>query len=152
MAKVDSQDCIEWSDQICTGLQLANFCQDMARDARNQRIYFPRSRWEQDHVNEEMILNRKSRPELQRAVIRWILEIRERFYDGWQLSEHVPAWLARDVRLFASGGLAILDRIAQHQGDVWSRRIEVRRRDKQRLFLRAIVRKHPPRRFLIDTP
>lgn len=152
MANIDSHDCLEWSDQICTGLQLANFCQDMGRDALKLRIYLPRSRWEQDHVNEEMILSAKSRPELRQAAIRWLLEIRERFYDGWQLSDHAPAWLARDVRLFASGGLAILDRIAQQQGDVWSRRIEVRRRDKLRLFLRAIVSKHPPRRFQVSSP
>jgi len=77
-----------------------------------------------------------------------MLEIRERFYDGWQLTEHVPAWLARDVRLFAGGGLAILQRIAQKEGDVWTQRIEVRRSDKIQLLLRALLSKRPPRRFV----
>ncbi len=29
------------SDSICTGLQLANFCQDVARDAAVDRLYLP---------------------------------------------------------------------------------------------------------------
>ncbi len=152
MAKVESHECLKWSDQICTGLQLANFCQDMARDALKHRIYLPRSRWGQDHVSEEMILRRKCEPALQRATMRWMLEIRERFYDGWQLTEHVPAWLARDVRLFAGGGLAILQRIAHKKGDVWSERIEIRKGDKIRLFLRAILSKRPPKRFVVASP
>jgi squalene synthase HpnC len=145
MARVDAPECLEWSDQICTGLQLANFCQDMSRDAIKQRIYLPRSRWEPSQVTEAMILQRQCRPELQLATVRWALDIRERFYDGWQLTDHVPAWLARDIRLFASGGLAILHRIAQRQGDVWSKRIEVSRQDKLRLFLRAVFSKRLPR-------
>ncbi len=146
MAMVDKPECFQWSDHICTGLQLANFSQDMARDASMNRIYFPRSRWQQDDVTEAMILRKHNTPELQRALIRWVLEIRERFYEGWQLTEHVPAWLARDVRLFAGGGLAIFNRIAEQRGDVWSRRIEVRKRDKFFLLLRTLVSKHAPRR------
>ena len=97
-----------------------------------------------------MILRGKCEPELQRAMLDWLIEIREPFYDGWQLTEHVPAWLARDIRLFAGGGLAILSRIHTCQGDVWSQRIEVRRRDKLFLFLRAILSKQPPRRYTDD--
>jgi squalene synthase HpnC len=145
LAKVDSPDCLHWSDQICTGLQLANFCQDMSRDALKNRIYLPRSRWERDNLSEEMLLKRKCEPELQQTALRWMLEIRERLYDGWQLTEHVPAWLARDVRLFASGGLAILQKIAARQGDVWSQRIEVGRWDKIQWFARALISRRPPR-------
>ncbi|MDZ4849010.1 MAG: squalene synthase HpnC [Pirellulaceae bacterium] len=147
MAGIHSQDCFRWSDQICTGLQLANFCQDFSRDAANQRIYFPRSRWKQDNVTEAMIMQRRKTPELQRAAIRWLIEIRERFYDGWELTNHVPAWLARDVRLFAGGGLAILDRIRQKHGDVWSQRVAFSRKDKFSIFLRAFIFKAPPRRY-----
>ncbi len=151
MAQVNMPECYRWSDQICTGLQLANFCQDMAQDAGKQRIYLPRSRWEQDQVTDAMILSRKCTPELQHAVMRWMLEIREQFYDGWQLAEHVPSWLARDVRLFASGGLAILDRIGRCHGDVWSQRVEVSRRDKLRLVLRSLFIKSPPRRVAFES-
>ncbi len=152
MAKVDRRECLEWSDHICTGLQLANFCQDMARDAAMHRIYFPRSRWKQDGVTESMILRGRCEPELQKAMMRWMLEIRERFYIGWQLSDHVPAWLARDVRLFAGGGLAILDRIGKRNGDVWSRRIEVSKRDKMLLLLRALISKRIPRVIEFSLP
>ncbi|MBV8771028.1 MAG: squalene/phytoene synthase family protein, partial [Deltaproteobacteria bacterium] len=38
----DDPDRQRLSDQICTGLQLANFWQDVALDLTNDRIYFPR--------------------------------------------------------------------------------------------------------------
>ena len=37
---------VVWSDSICTGLQLANFCQDVARDFAIGRIYLPRADYE----------------------------------------------------------------------------------------------------------
>jgi squalene synthase HpnC len=47
LARTSDSKSIEWSDSICTGLQIANFCQDVAVDAQRGRVYLPKSRMDQ---------------------------------------------------------------------------------------------------------
>jgi squalene synthase HpnC len=42
----------EWSDAICAGLQIANFCQDLRGDSQRGRIYLPREAWHPHAVSE----------------------------------------------------------------------------------------------------
>ncbi len=150
LARIDAQECLAWSDSICTGLQLANFCQDMSRDAAMNRIYLPKSRWAARGVDEAMILQRKSNEALKQTTLDWCNGIAEYFHRGWELTRHVPSWLARDVRLFAGGGLKVLDKIAEADGDVWTKRLEVGKFDKLCLMLRACMTSRPPRRKRYD--
>jgi squalene synthase HpnC len=149
LAKVTDLQCIAWSDDICTGLQLANFCQDMSRDAAIGRIYLPRARWTQFQIDEATILHRVATPALQSTLLQWCNDITNYFDRGWPLTKRVPGWLARDVRLFASGGLKILTEIAAVHGDVWTNRPEVGKWSKLYLLLRAILTSRPPRRVNI---
>lgn len=145
LAKVESEQCFTWSDSICTSLQLVNFAQDMSRDAAINRIYLPRSRWTPDGIDEKMILDACATQPLCKSVLSWIDEIRLGFASGWELTNHVPGWLSRDIRLFASGGLAIADLIVAKSGDVWSQRIEVSKPSKIWLLVRAMMTRKPPR-------
>lgn len=135
----DDPENIRLSDSICTGLQLANFCQDMRRDAAINRIYAPRELWERHHINEEMILAGQPLPEL-RAMLREFVSIaKKKLNDGAELSQRVPRWLALDVRLFRAGGLAILSQIERLQYDVWTKRPEVSRWRKGKLLMGAMI-------------
>jgi squalene synthase HpnC len=145
LANVDSEQCLAWSDSICTSLQLVNFAQDMSRDAAIDRIYLPRSRWASHGIDEKMILDAVATEPLCKSVLSWIDDLRLGFTSGWELTNHVPGWLSRDIRLFASGGLAIADAITAKSGDVWSQRIEVSKSSKVWLLLRAMMTRKPPR-------
>jgi phytoene/squalene synthetase len=147
LADVKSEQCYAWSDSICTSLQLVNFAQDMSRDAAINRIYLPRSRWASNSVNEAMILGATATKPLCKAILTWTDEIRRGFLAGWELTNHVPPWLSRDIRLFASGGLAIADAIVAKSGDVWSQRIEVSKLTKFWLLVRAMLTRKPPLSF-----
>ncbi len=132
-------ECVRLSDHVCTGLQIANFCQDMSRDAAIGRIYAPRDLWSKHAVNEQMLMARTVTSEL-RSLLRELVSIaREDLLAGRKLSKLVPRWLAVDVRLFAGGGLAILDEIAALDYDVWSRRPTVTKGRKLRLLMRAML-------------
>ncbi len=147
LAKVNDPQCIAWSDEICIGLQLANFCQDLSRDAATGRIYLPRTRWNQFQIDEATILNRVPTPALQSTLLQWCNDIADYFDRGWPLAERVPNWLARDVRLFASGGLKILTEIAAVHGDVWTKRPEVGKWSQLKMLLRVFLTSKPPRRM-----
>jgi squalene synthase HpnC len=130
-----------WSDRICTGLQLANFWQDVARDYDIGRIYLPREDCEQFGYSREefdrRITNRSfldlMRFEVDRAR-QWLRE-------GLPIVEQMPGRLRIDIDLFAHGGLTILDRIEAIGYRVWDQRPVVTKWDAMRLLLGAVCRR-----------
>jgi squalene synthase HpnC len=134
----DAQN-VTLSDWICSGLQLANFCQDMSRDAANNRIYAPSELWTKHNVTETMILNAACTPQLQAMLADWVQSSREFFTNGRPLVQRVPQWLASDVDLFIRGGMAILDAIEAQDFDVWTSRPTLSKFSKLRLLWKALM-------------
>jgi squalene synthase HpnC len=149
LAKVESPDAIHLSDCVCTGLQIANFCQDVSRDAARDRVYLPRQRWRRYGVSEQEILSRKPTMALKKTLEDWSDFAKSLLVKGLALSAYCPTWLARDVQLFARGGLAVLTNIQRAGFDVWSQSIEVSKSQKFALLLRSIVL---PRSARFSTP
>jgi squalene synthase HpnC len=116
---------IAWSDSICTGLQIANFCQDVAIDARKSRIYIPASRLREHRVTEDEVLQAVPSAELKELLKSWC-DYADSFFDqGSPLVRHVPSWLSLDIYLFIAGGREILREIKRNEYDVWSRRVSL---------------------------
>lgn len=138
-AKADSQTNVELSDQICTGLQIANFCQDMSRDAAANRIYAPVELWANHNVTEAMIMEAKCTPQLQAMLAQWVQQSRQFFRDGRVLLDRIPRWLAIDVDLFIRGGLAILKAIEAQRFDVWTFRPTLSKFAKLRLLSQSLA-------------
>lgn len=110
------------SDQICTGLQLANFWQDVSRDHRRGRVYIPQDAMRRYNVSEAMLAESRT-PEPLRELIRSECDRAEGFFRrGLPLADRVPRWLSGDVRLFAHGGLATLEAIRKIDYDVLGQR------------------------------
>lgn len=139
MARSDTAENVELSDRVCTGLQIANFCQDMARDAAMGRIYAPRSLWQKHLVTEEMLLGQQSGPQLKVLLADWVATTHEYFQEGWPLVHRVPKWLATDIELFIRGGTEILNQIAVSNYDVWTQRPTVTKSRKLRLVSQAFT-------------
>jgi squalene synthase HpnC len=131
-------DTVSLSDQICTGLQLANFCQDMARDAAIGRIYAPEEMWQKHAVTEAMLLAGKPTRELKSLLKEWVSDARNLFDAGRPLIRRVPNWLATDVDLFLRGGVAVLDAIEGSEFDVWTERPVITGFQKVGFLLRSI--------------
>ncbi|MFK7736592.1 MAG: squalene synthase HpnC [Pirellulaceae bacterium] len=144
LASANSPENDALSDRICSGLQIANFCQDMSRDAQQGRIYAPRQRWEQHGVKESEILRGERNESLQGMLGEWASYARGLLESGLPLAESVPSWLAVDVRLFAGGGLTILDEIARANFDVWTSRPTVSKWQKVRLLASAWLARSRP--------
>ncbi len=123
----------ELSDKICTGLQLANFWQDVSVDARKGRVYLPLEDLERFGVSLDDVLAGRSSAAL-RELLRFEVErAREHLVDGLELADLVEPRLAREVRLFAGGGLEILARIEALGFDVVTQRPTLSRLDKLRV-------------------
>jgi squalene synthase HpnC len=128
---------LAYADQVCTGLQLANFCQDVAEDRRRGRLYLPAAELRQFGVS-EAALACPSAGQAVRALLEFqVARAEQLLREGAPLTHLVPRWLAVDVELFVRGGLAILDTIRQLDFDVLARRPTVSRWRQARLFLAA---------------
>lgn len=139
LARVEDSNALQLSDQICTGLQIANFCQDIRDDALIGRIYLPRDTCDRYQITESEILAGRATDNLRFALRDWADSARTQLVRGLPLVQLTPRWLARDIQLFARGGLAILNNIASSNFNVWDRPIEVSKNQKLRLLLRSIL-------------
>ena len=139
LGNCDSAENIKASDSICTGLQIANFCQDMARDARINRIYAPKDLLEKHQVTESELLAANVTQPLREFLCEWVTQTKEYFHNGWQLVSNVPGWLATDVDLFVRGGLATLALIEKQGFDVWTDRPKLSKTHKLKLMAQSLA-------------
>lgn len=128
------------SDSICTGLQLANFWQDVARDQDIGRTYLPQDMLSKFGVSPEMLKRKTTATELRQLLAQLCDDAEAYFRGGLPLAEHVPRWLSSDIKLFAHGGLATLDAIREIEFDVLRQRPKVSKTTQCSLVIRASMR------------
>lgn len=127
------------SDCTCTGLQLANFWQDVARDLDIPRVYLPREDRERFGYTDADLHARRYTPAFRELLAYEVGRARSLLLEGRELVPRMPRKLAVDIDLFSRGGLAILDRIERQGFDVWSSRPEVGKLAKVGLLLRSML-------------
>ncbi|WP_238388556.1 squalene synthase HpnC [Roseimaritima ulvae] len=127
------------SDRICTGLQLANFCQDVRRDRVLGRVYLPAEDRQRFGVAESDLDAPRAGEPLKQLLRFEVERTADYLRGGLPLADRVPRWLARDIRLFAHGGLETLRAIRRGDYDVLQRRPRVTRWRQVLLLGRAAV-------------
>lgn len=136
---VSNQTC-RWSDSICTGLQLANFWQDVSRDLDIGRIYLPAEDRSRFGVSRDDLLSRQSTDPFVELMKFEVKRAREHLTDGLPLVDVLPGPLQVDIDLFARGGLCILRRIEQINYRVLETRPVVRKLDMAQMLCSSLGR------------
>lgn len=131
------------SDSICTGLQLANHWQDLARDYQRGRVYLPAAEMAEYGVQESMLGEGSTSLELCRLLALEVDRAQSFLELGWPLVSLVPRELKLDVQLFLRGGLATLDAIRRVDYDVLATRPTISKWHKFQLLLLAWQGKRP---------
>lgn len=129
------------SDDICTGLQLANFWQDVVEDEERGRRYLPQEYLDGYGVHEGQIAGRVFTPEFAEMMRALVERTRGLLQRGGVLSTTVDRELAVTLDLFRKGGEAILDGIARQGYDTLRGRPVVTKRRKLVLLLGAAVQR-----------
>jgi squalene synthase HpnC len=135
----DAERC-RLADSVCTGLQLANFWQDVAGDWDRGRIYLPMAHCLRFGYDESMFAERRFNESFRRLLAAEVAEAEGWLRRGLPLVALVPGELRVDVSLFIQGGLAILESIRRQNFDVWSQRPVVSKSEKLRLLARCWLR------------
>ena len=129
----------ELSDSICTGLQLANFWQDVAEDWERGRLYLPEEDCEKFRYNPDDPQQRQATDPF-RSLLEYEVQRAETYLQtGRPLVRLMPRKLRLPVSLFAEGGLAICREIRRANFDVWTARPKVSKMTKLRLMWTAYL-------------
>ena len=121
------------SDDVCTGLQLVNFLQDVPRDLELGRIYLPG----EDRRRFGVTALDRPTPELLQLLRFEAARARGLLAAGRVPQDRIGGRVGRGVGLFARGGLAALDALEAAQWDVFTQRP---RPSRTRLALAAFAR------------
>jgi squalene synthase HpnC len=127
------------SDRICTGLQLANFWQDVARDlAERNRIYIPRESMARFGVTEEQLVAGRCDENFCKLMRFEVDRTRQLFDEGAALLPLLEPAVRRQISLFEQGGRAILRAIERQNYDTLSHRPSLSAWQKGRLMFKAL--------------
>lgn len=129
----------QWSDAICSALQLANFWQDIGRDRKIGRIYLPADLRRQFGVTEADLDQTRASENLKALVLHLCRYTRDLFHQGAPLLRDLEGPLAPQVKLFHDGGIAILDAIEKQGGDTLSSRPTVGKVGKLKLMGKTLL-------------
>ncbi|MDR0480696.1 MAG: squalene synthase HpnC [Gallionellaceae bacterium] len=120
---------LEYSDAICTALQLINFWQDIAKDYAINRIYLPQDDMAKFSVTEQHIAGRN-------ADARWRDLLRfetdrasELLRAGLPLGSILTGRIGLEMRMIIAGGDRILHKLRAANFDVFDRRPVLRAHD-----------------------
>jgi len=131
----EDAEAVALSDDVCTGLQLVNFLQDVPRDLALGRVYLPAEDRRHFGVTD---LDRPNEP------LRRLLEFEAGraaglLASGEPLGRRLRGRTGRAVAAFARRGLAALDALERARFDVFSRRPKPSRARLARTAIGALV-------------
>jgi len=129
----------QWSDAICTGLQLVNFWQDIELDHTKGRLYVPQSEFVRFGVDPSQIAQRRANEAWTRMISAQTDTARRFLMSGQPLARALGGRIGWELRLIIAGGLRVAEKIDAVRGDVFRRRPILRSTDWVGLFFRALV-------------
>jgi squalene synthase HpnC len=112
----------QWSDAICSSLQLINFWQDVAVDYLKDRIYFPQDEMAQHGISESQIAHAQTNGNWRDFMSFQVSRTRQLLQSGAPLGRELKGRLGLEMRMIIAGGDRILSKIANVNYDVFRRR------------------------------
>jgi squalene synthase HpnC len=134
-----SDDCALLSDAICTGLQLANFWQDLRSDIQERgRCYLPDEDLLRFGVELEDLTAARFTPALRSLMCFEVTRTRAFFEQGQDLPRRLGGLLGLEIRLTLEGGRAICDAIEAQDFDTLKARPKLGRKQWLKVLLKTL--------------
>jgi squalene synthase HpnC len=127
------------SDALCTGLQLANFWQDVSVDARKPRCYIPREDLERFGLCFQDLADGSASSTMRELIRFEVQRTREYFVTATFLLPLVPWRLRMNLRAIRAGGMQILTSIEAINFDVTRRRPVLTKRQAISILFSSIL-------------
>jgi len=128
---INNESALQYSDKICTALQITNFLQDISVDFDKQRIYLPLEEMTKFNVSENIFHLKSNFKQMMKAQIE---NMHNYFEDGKNLLPFLPFGLKQQIKWTINGGEGILKKITELNYDVLNTRPKFSKMDLIKLL------------------
>ncbi len=138
--EIRKSEAFEFSDKICTALQLTNFWQDSAIDFAKGRIYYPEDEMQNFGVIEKMFELKENNLNLKALVKHNVERTEKLFNEGNKLLEYLNGRLKYEIKWTILGGRSILKQIEKNNYNVLQQRPALTKKDFFILLLKSFLK------------
>ncbi|HPN37289.1 MAG TPA: squalene synthase HpnC [Melioribacteraceae bacterium] len=136
---INNEEADNYSDKICTALQLANFWQDISVDIKKDRVYLPISDITKFNYSILELYNSTYNNSFISLMEYQIKNTERMFYEGAKLLKFLPLRLKFQIKLTILGGLTILDKIKKNEYNVVINRPTIDKKDVIYILLKSFI-------------
>ena len=130
---------IKLSDEICTGLQIVNFIQDVKRDSELKRIYMPQNDLEKFGVNEDDIFKGNNSKEFREMVKFQCDRAEEILNKGKPLVNQIHGTKKIPISIFIQSGKLVIKKIRNINYETITIRPVVSKFDKSIIIIKTLI-------------
>lgn len=132
----------QYSDYICTALQLTNFWQDVNIDTQKDRIYIPENLLLKYYVTESQIEEAEFNINFRNLMVELVNKTHDLFDKGAPLLGMIKGRLKWELKFTINGGLAILNKIRQYDYNVLAIRPALNKLDWTKIALNLLINRN----------
>lgn len=132
--QVKDKKCFEYSEKVCTALQLTNFWQDVSVDLKIGRIYIPGNTMKEFNYNEKMLFDKTENNDFRKVMNNLSERTKILFDEGSKITELVRGRLKYELKATIAGGMEILRKIEKINYNVLSQRVTISKTDKIKIL------------------
>lgn len=134
---IRSNEAFNYSDKICTALQLTNFYQDIEIDYQKGRIYFPQDEMKQFEVTENIFAMKENNVNLKKLLRHNIDRTQKMFDEGKNVLRLLNGRFKFEIKWTIFGGEAILNKIRQNDYNIFNARPRLTKTDFGALLIKS---------------
>ena len=131
---VKDKECFEYSDKICSALQLTNFWQDVSVDLKIGRIYIPDNTMQDFNYNEKMLFDKTENDDFRKMIEHLTERTKVLFENGNGITDLVSGRLKYELKATIAGGMEILKKIEKINYNVLNQRVTISKFEKLKLL------------------
>ncbi|MBN1634083.1 MAG: squalene synthase HpnC [Ignavibacteria bacterium] len=130
-----------YSDNICTGLQLINFWQDVSRDTEIDRIYIPEEIMKKYSYSYEDLYNKKYDERYKNILKELVIKSEEIYERGRPIVCLLKGRLKLELKAIYNGGNRILQKIKEIEFNTLHKRVKLYGKDKLIILFKSVFLK-----------
>jgi squalene synthase HpnC len=134
------KEAFEYSDKICTALQLTNFWQDVSEDLEINRVYIPDELMRENNFSAELLYSRTENNDFLKIIKTLADRTKIMFNEGKRIFEFTSGRLRLELKATIAGGEEILKKIEDINYKVLSKKIKISNLDKIKIFGNIILK------------
>lgn len=129
----------QYSDRICTALQLINFYQDVSIDIQKGRIYIPLGTLRKFHLSETDFIKEEQKQKFAQMMKEMLREAEKMMLEGRNLLPFLPFRLRFEISATINGGLEIIKKIRNIRYQVSTIRPVLKKSDYLSIGIKSVI-------------